>query len=78
MGARYFHDTDPFAEARPLDDIAFSIDHFAAKLFGLPATMLTARGRAEAERRTLILRQTLIALSNELGQPIGEAAKVRP
>lgn len=78
MGARYFHDIDPFAEHRALDDKAFSIDHFAAKLLGLPATMLTARGRAEAERRAAVLRQTLVDLSIELGQPIGETAKVRP
>jgi uncharacterized protein len=78
MGARYFHDTDPFAAARALDDRAFSIDHFAAKLFGLPKTMITARGRAEAQRRSEVLERALSDLSIELGQPIGVDAKVRP
>ena len=29
--------TDPKAESRPLDDIAFAADHFAVKLMGLSA-----------------------------------------
>jgi len=67
MGARYFHDEDPFAVARELDDRAFSIDHFANKLLKLPATMTTERGRAEAERRAQFLRLTLDQLAIELG-----------
>lgn len=78
MGARYFHDTDPFAAARPLDDKAYSIDHFAAKLLGLPATMRTEAGRIEAERRAEVLRRTLTDLAIELGQPITDEARVRP
>lgn len=78
MGARYFHDTDPFASSRPLDDKAYSIDHFAAKLLGLPATMRTERGRVEAERRAEVLRKALTDLAIELGQPITAEAKVRP
>lgn len=78
MGARYFHDTDPFATDRPLDDKAYSIDHFAAKLLGLPATMRTGAGRLEAERRAEVLRKTLTDLAIELGQPITDDAKVRP
>lgn len=78
MGARYFHDTDPFATDRPLDDKAFSIDHFAAKLLGLPTTMRTEAGRIEAERRAEVLRKTLTDLAIELGQPITADAKVRP
>jgi uncharacterized protein len=71
MGARYFHDEDPFARARPLDDRAFSIDHFENKLLKLPATMLTERGREEALRRADYLRETLVRLSSELGVPLG-------
>lgn len=78
MGARYFHDTDPFADSRPLDDKAFSIDHFAAKLLSLPGTMRTERGRLEAERRAEVLRKTLTDLAIELGQPITPESKVRP
>ena len=78
MGARYFHDEDPFAEHRELDDRAFSIDHFTNKLFKLPATMLTAKGRAEAERRARVLSFTLSQLAIELGQPITHTSRVRP
>ena len=68
MGAQYFHDDDPFARARPLDDRAFSVDHFFTKLLGLPATMRTAAGRAEAEARAAFLRTTLAQLGAELGE----------
>ncbi len=68
MGARYFHDEDPFAQDRPLDDRAYSIDHFTTKLLKLPDTMLTPRGREEAHHRAAYLRQTLSALAHELGE----------
>jgi uncharacterized protein len=68
MGAAYFHEADPFARSRPLDDRAFSIDHFQTKLLKLPASFLTAAGRAEAERRADFLRQTLLQLADELGE----------
>lgn len=69
MGAEWFHAKDPFGRARPLDDARFSVDHFFAKLLGLPATMRTAAGRAEAERRVELLRAFLDALADELGEP---------
>ena len=68
MGARYFDDDDPFARTRPLDDRAFSVDHFYAKLLRLPDTMLTEVGRAEARRRAVFLEQTLAQLASELGE----------
>ena len=40
--------SDPLAEARPLDDRRYAVDHFFAKLLGLAGTMRTAAGRAEA------------------------------
>jgi uncharacterized protein len=67
MGARYFHPTDPWARERPLDDRAYSIDHFFTKLLRLPETLSTASGRAEAEKRAAYLRATLTALADELG-----------
>jgi len=70
MGARYFADDDPFARERPLDDRAFSVDHFYAKLLGLPATMLTDVGRAEAVRRAAFLEMTLAQLASELGETL--------
>jgi len=67
MGARYFEDDDPWAESRPLDDRAYSIDHFFTKLLGLAAGMNTAAGRHEGARRTEYLRHTLAQLAAEIG-----------
>jgi uncharacterized protein len=67
MGARYFHPSDPWARKRPLDDRAYSIDHFFTKLLRLPETLSTASGRAEAEKRAAYLKATLLALADELG-----------
>ncbi|TNF33575.1 MAG: HD domain-containing protein [Deltaproteobacteria bacterium] len=69
MGARYFHDDDPWAtRGRARDDRAYSIDHFFEKLLGLHATMNTAAGRAEALRRTAYLEATLAQLGAEIGE----------
>ncbi len=56
-------------QRRPLDDARYSVDHFFTKLLGLPATMRTAAGRAEAERRAALLRAFVSALGEELGEP---------
>ena len=69
LGGRYFHAGDPWALSRPLDDAAYSIDHFTTKLLRLPATMCTAKGRAEARRRVARMRAMLEDLGDELGQP---------
>lgn len=69
MGARYFHEDDPWARDRPLDDRAFSIDHFFKKLLLLPDTMLTDGGRIEARRRAAFLQATIAAVAHELGVP---------
>lgn len=70
LGALYFDAEDPWAERRARDDRAFSVDHFFTKLLSLTSTMQTAAGRAEAERRTRILRQFLEALADEIGAPL--------
>ena len=70
MGARYFDDDDPFARSRALDDRAYSVDHFYVKLLGLPDTMQTEVGRAEARRRAAFVEQTLAQLAAELGEPL--------
>lgn len=69
MNGQWFHGDDPWGESRPLDDTKFAVDHFYAKLLGLGATMRTAAGRAEAERRTAFLRAFLEQLGDELGSP---------
>lgn len=72
MGTGLVHPTDPWARDRPLDDAQWSVDHFFAKLFKLPAMMRTQAGRAEAERRVEVLRVFL----RELARERGEAAPV--
>jgi uncharacterized protein len=67
MGAHYFDADDPWATDRPLDDRAYSVDHFFTKLFRLPETFCTERGRTEAHRRVTFLRATLDELATELG-----------
>lgn len=57
---------DPFCEQRAPDDRRFTIDHFYAKLLKLPATMQTAAGRAEAERRAGVMRRYLDDLRAEI------------
>lgn len=70
MGGAWFDGTDPFAESRELDDRRYSVDHFYTKLLRLPATMRTAAGRAEAERRAAYLQAFLAQLAHELGRPL--------
>lgn len=69
MGAKYFHDSDPWAKNRELDDRVYSVDHFRAKLLGLEAAMNTEWGRREATRRTEVLRDFLRRLGEEIGEP---------
>lgn len=68
MGGAWFDGQDPWAQHRPLDDAAFSLDHFATKLLKLPATMRTDAGRAEAEQRAAFLWAFMVQLGHELGQ----------
>jgi uncharacterized protein len=57
---------DPFCERRPPDDAQYTLDHFYTKLLKLPATMQTAAGRSEAERRAGLMREYLDALRAEI------------
>jgi uncharacterized protein len=57
---------DPFCVERPPDDQLYTIDHFYAKLLKLPATMQTAAGREEAERRADFMRDYLERLRAEM------------
>ena len=69
MGTGLVHPTDPWAVNRALDDVKWSVDHFFAKLFKLPAMMRTAAGRAEADRRSEVLKVFLRELARERGEP---------
>lgn len=68
---------DPWAKRRPLDDQAFTIDHFFTKLLRLPESLLTAAGRAEARRRAELLEDFLEALEIELGESRSDAEPAR-
>ena len=57
---------DPFCDPRMPDDALYTLDHFYAKLLKLPATMQSAAGRAEAERRADLMRRYLDDLRAEI------------
>ena len=70
MGSEIYHADDPFCEKRDTDDRAYMVDHFFAKLFKLPATMQTAAGKAEAERRVAMMKDFLAELGREVGKDL--------
>jgi uncharacterized protein len=51
LGGRLYHDTDPAAARRELDDRSFGLDHIERKLLRLPDGMNTCTAREEAGRR---------------------------
>jgi uncharacterized protein len=51
MGGALYHPGDPAAETRPLDDRAYALDHFPAKLFKVAQGFLTAEGQRMAAAR---------------------------
>lgn len=61
MGSALYDPADPLAQARELDDRAFAIDHFAAKLFKLSDNFQTKAGsllaRERHDRLTTVLAQ---------------------
>ena len=75
MGSALTHPDDPFADppegggpGRDLDDRRWALDHVWTKLLRLPATMQTASGREEAERRAETLRQFVRDLRREAAE----------
>ena len=69
LGRPLYDPDDPFAEHREPDDAHWSLDHWLVKLQGLTATMQTGTGRAEAERRLVVMRDYLGALRREISDP---------
>jgi uncharacterized protein len=61
-----YHETDPLAARRGVDDAAFALDHFPAKLLRLAAGMHLPAAREEAERRAAAMRTFLEQLETEL------------
>jgi uncharacterized protein len=63
---RLFDGNDPLALHRQADDQQYSLDHFAVKLFKLPALMNTATGRRMADEKAEYLRQFLRRIEGEI------------
>ena len=65
LGRALFDQDDPLAANRPLDDLAWGLDHFMTKLFKLPGTMKTATGRRIAESRARWLEEFMFQIERE-------------
>ncbi len=66
MNRAFYSPHDPFCASREPDDGLFTIDHFYSKLFKTAATMQTAAGKREAERRVEVMRAWLEELGREI------------
>ncbi|MCH8916067.1 MAG: HD domain-containing protein [Thaumarchaeota archaeon] len=62
----FYNIDDPFCKRRPPDDNTWTIDHFFQKLLKLESLMNTKSGKAEAKKRTRILKEFLNQLKQEL------------
>lgn len=67
MGSRLYDPVDPRARHRPLDDGAFALDHFRAKLLHLQAGFQTATGAAMAAERTRGIADFVVRFESEIG-----------
>ena len=67
MGAELFHEEDPWAKSRELDDRKFSVDHFFTKLLKLPETFRTTAAKVEARKRANYLQGFVDQLRAEIG-----------
>jgi uncharacterized protein len=66
MNGALYHPGDPCAAARPLDDRAYALDHFPAKLFKVADGFLTAEGQRMATARSEVMRTFVAALRAEI------------
>ncbi len=62
----FYHIDDPFCKRRIPDDKTWTVDHFFQKLLKLESLMNTKSGKAEAKKRTKILKEFLNQLKQEL------------
>lgn len=60
------HPSDPLATDRPLDDLAYSLDHLPRKLLRLADAMCTPTGRALAQQRHAYMQGFLAQLMCEI------------
>lgn len=69
MNSLLYDPADPRAEGRALDDRAFAIDHFRAKLLKLEGGFQTRAGARLARERTRLVVDFLAAFEAEIGLP---------
>ena len=62
----FYNIDDPFCKRRTPDDKTWTIDHFFQKLLKLESLMNTKSGKAEAKKRTRVLKEFLNQLKQEL------------
>ncbi len=62
----FYNIDDPFCKRRIPDDHTWTVDHFFQKLLKLESLMNTKSGKAEAKKRTRILREFLNQLKHEI------------
>ena len=63
---QFYNMDDPFCKKRIPDDKIWAIDHFFKKLLKLESMMNTKSGKAEAKKRTKILKEFLKQLKHEI------------
>ena len=62
----FYNIDDPFCKKRTPDDKTWTVDHFFAKLLKLESLMNTKSGKAEAKKRTRVLKEFLNQLKQEI------------
>jgi len=62
----FYNIDDPFCKRRIPDDKIWTVDHFFQKLLKLESLMNTKSGKAEAKKRTRILKEFLNQLKQEI------------
>jgi uncharacterized protein len=66
MDGALYHPGDPAARSRPLDDRAYALDHFPAKLFRLADGFWTAEGQRLAAARVAVMTEFVATLLAEI------------
>lgn len=66
MQRAMFDPFDPLARHRPLDDLAYALDHFFVKFYKVADSMQTKSGRAMALQRRHVLERYVEDLLQEL------------
>jgi uncharacterized protein len=69
MGSSLYEASDPRAKHRTLNDAAFALDHFPAKLLSLAGGFRTATGRLLATKRHEAVRCFYDGMLDEVDNP---------